>query len=155
VQSSIDPVCFGFLQLLATKSCCRSSNASAFQPAFVKIALVKTFQNQYEHKIGRIVTIVEICSFLDLEPFRPLHLPPHVMHTIFRFFPQSDSLHSQILRKNWSEKKLNQTPHVASFLLYCTVLYYSMPEALASTLRSGRLGARRAAHRGLRVERGC
>jgi hypothetical protein len=30
------PVCFSFLQLLATKSCCGLSNASAFQPASIK-----------------------------------------------------------------------------------------------------------------------
>jgi hypothetical protein len=37
------PVCLGFFQLLATKSCCRSPNA----PAFIRIALVKTVQNQH------------------------------------------------------------------------------------------------------------
>jgi hypothetical protein len=108
----LGPVCFGFLQLLATKSYCRSPNVLAFQPASIKIALVKTFQNQYEHKIGRIVTIVEICSFLDPEPFRPLHLPPHVMHTIRRFFPQPDSLHSQILRKAGQKKAEPNRPMV-------------------------------------------
>jgi hypothetical protein len=104
------PVCLGFFQLLATKSCCRSPNAPAFQPASIKIVLVKTIQNQHEHKIGRIVIIVGICWFLDPEPFRPLHLPPHVIHTILRFFPQPDSLHSQIFRKAGQKKAEPNTP---------------------------------------------
>jgi hypothetical protein len=48
--------------------------------------------------------IVGICCFLDPEPFGPLHLPPHVIHTILRFFSQPDSLHSQILRKAGQKK---------------------------------------------------
>jgi hypothetical protein len=51
--------------------------------------------------------IVGIYCFLDPEPFGPLHLPPHVIHTILRFS------HSQILSTaRFSEKlvrkKLNQ-----------------------------------------------
>jgi hypothetical protein len=90
--------------MVATKSCCRSPNTSAFQPASIRIALIKTVQNQHEHKIGRIVMIVGMCCFLDPEPFGPLHLSPHVIHTILRFFPQPDSLHSQILRKAGQKK---------------------------------------------------
>jgi hypothetical protein len=48
--------------------------------------------------------IVGMCYFLDPEPFGPLHLSPHVIHTILRFFPQPDSLHSQILRKAGQKK---------------------------------------------------
>jgi hypothetical protein len=107
----IAPVCLGFFQLLATKSCCRSPNASAFQPASIRIALVKTVQNQHEHKIGRIVTIVGICCFLDPKPFGPLHLSLHVIHTILRFFPQPNSLHSQILRKA-GQKKAEPNRHI-------------------------------------------
>jgi hypothetical protein len=91
-------------ELLATKSCCRSSNAPVFQPVSIKITSVKTVQNQHEHKIGRIVMIVGICWFIDPEPFGPLHLPPHVIHTILRFFLQPDSLHSQIFRKAGQKK---------------------------------------------------
>jgi hypothetical protein len=104
LASFFAPVCLRFFQLLATKSCCRSPNTSAFQPASIRIALVKTVQNQHKHKIGRIVMIVGICCFLDPEPFGPLHLSPHVIHTILRFFSQPDSLHSQILRKAGQKK---------------------------------------------------
>jgi hypothetical protein len=108
---AIAPVCLSFFQLLATKNCCRLPNASAFQPASIRIALVKTVQNQHEHKIGRIVTIVGICCFLDPKPFGPLHLSLHVIHTILRFFPQPNSLHSQILRKA-GQKKAEPNRHI-------------------------------------------
>jgi hypothetical protein len=52
--------------------------------------------------------IVGICCFLDPKPFGPLHLLPHVIHTILRFFSQPDSLYSQIFRKA-DQKKLKQT----------------------------------------------
>jgi hypothetical protein len=48
--------------------------------------------------------IVGICCFLDPKPFGPLHFPLYVIHTILRFFPQLDSLHSQILRKTGQKK---------------------------------------------------
>jgi hypothetical protein len=54
--------------------------------------------------------IVGICWFLDPEPFGPLHLPPHVIHTILRFFPQPDSLHSQIFRKAGQKKAEPNSP---------------------------------------------
>jgi hypothetical protein len=107
VRKNYGPVCLGFFQLLAIKSCRRSPNAPAFQPASIRITLVKTVQNQHEHKIGWIVTIVGICCFLDPEPFGPLHLPSHVIHTILKFSTKSDSLYSQIIRKA-GQKKLNQ-----------------------------------------------
>jgi hypothetical protein len=72
--------------------------------------LVKTVQNQHEHKIDRIVMIVGICCFLDPEPFGPLHLPSHVIHTILRFFSQPDSLHGQILRKAGQRKAKPNRP---------------------------------------------
>jgi hypothetical protein len=80
----------------------------AFQTASIKIALVKIVQNQHEHRIGRVVMIVGIRRFLDPETFAPLNFSLHVMPTILIFFLQSDSLHSQILRKV-DQKKLNQT----------------------------------------------
>jgi hypothetical protein len=120
------PVCLGFFQLLVTKSCCRSPNAPTFQPASIKIDLVKTVQNQHKHKIGRIVMIVEICCFLDLEPFRPLHLPPHVIHTILIFFLQPDSLHSQILRKSWSEKAEPNRPRYYRLMKWYGVTHQSL-----------------------------
>jgi hypothetical protein len=112
-RQTASPVCLGFFQLLATKSCCRSPNALAFQPAYIRIALVKTVQNQHEHKIGRIVMIVGICCFLNPEPFRPLHLPPHVIHTIFKFFSQPDFLHNQILRKAGQKKAEPNMPMIS------------------------------------------
>jgi hypothetical protein len=84
-----------------------SLSAPTFQPASIRIVLVKTFQNKHEHIIGRVVTISEIHRFLDPGPFEPLHLPPHIIPTILRFFAQSDSFHGQILRKS-CQKKLNQ-----------------------------------------------
>jgi hypothetical protein len=38
----------------------------AFQPASIRIDLVKTIQNQHRHRIGRVVAIVGIHHFLDL-----------------------------------------------------------------------------------------
>lgn len=101
-------VCLGFFQFLPTKICCGLSNASAFQLVSIKIVLIKTIQNQHEHIIGWVVTTVIIRCFLDREPFRPLHLPPHVILWYL------DSSHSQILRKA-GKKKLNQTGHKSPF----------------------------------------
>jgi hypothetical protein len=53
--------------------------------------LLNIVQNQHEHRIDRVVTIVEIHRFLDLEPFEPLHLHLHVIPMILRFFSQPDS----------------------------------------------------------------
>jgi hypothetical protein len=104
---------WAFFRLLATKSCCRLSNALVFQPTSIRTALVKTVENQHEHIIGRVVVIVEIHRFLDPEPFGPLHLPPHIIPTIHRFFSQPDYLHRHIdetqiikLRKGKDPKKL-------------------------------------------------
>jgi hypothetical protein len=46
----LGPVCFGFWQLLATKSCCEAK-LSAFQPASIKFVGAKTIQNQHKHII--------------------------------------------------------------------------------------------------------
>jgi hypothetical protein len=94
-------------QILATKDCCVLTNVLDFQPASIRIVLVKIVQNQYEHRISRVVMIVEIHHFLDLEFFRPLHFTPHVILTIYIFFLQLDSLYSYILRKA-NLKKANQ-----------------------------------------------
>jgi hypothetical protein len=42
------PICFCFLQLLATKSCCGLPNAQ-LSASFYKIRLAKTIQNQHKH----------------------------------------------------------------------------------------------------------
>jgi hypothetical protein len=100
----IAPVCFSFLQLLATKSCCGLPNTSSFQPASIKFFLVKTIQNQHKHIIGWVVAIIGIHHFLDPKPYEHLYLPPHVILIILRFSPQPDSPHSQILRKAGQKK---------------------------------------------------
>jgi hypothetical protein len=102
------PVCLGFFELPTTKSCCRLPNAPSFSAHLYKNRFGKNRSNQYEHKIGRVVTIVGIHHFLDPKPFGPLHLPPYVIPTILRFF------HSYIISTtSFSEKlvrtKLNQT----------------------------------------------
>lgn len=116
-NTTCGPVCLGFFQLPATKICCGLPNAPAFQSASIRIVLVKTVQNQHERIIGRVVTILEIHRFLDHWPFGPLHLPPRVIPTIFRFFPQSDFLHIQILRKNSQKKAKLNRPYI------CLVAY--------------------------------
>jgi hypothetical protein len=47
--------------------------------------------NQREHTIGRVVAISGICHFLDPKPYGPFHLPSHVIPTVLRFSPQTDS----------------------------------------------------------------
>jgi hypothetical protein len=98
ISDPTSPVGFGFFQLLATKSCCRLSNAPSFYPSFIKIVLVKTVQNQHERRIGRDVTKVGIYHFLEHEPFELFYFLPHVILTILKFFLQLDS------QESWSEK---------------------------------------------------
>jgi hypothetical protein len=86
----------------------RTAKRLIFQPASIKIDLLKTIRNQQKHIIGQVVAIVAIRPFLDPEPYGYLHLPPHVIPTILRFSSQLDSPHNQILRKT-CQKKLNQT----------------------------------------------
>lgn len=69
-----------FFNLPSTESYRGLSKASVFQPVSIRIILIKPFKNQYKHRIGRDVAIVEIHSFLDPKPFRPLHHLPHVIH---------------------------------------------------------------------------
>jgi hypothetical protein len=95
---------WAFFQLLTTKIYCGMSNAPLFHPTSIKIVLVKTIENQHEHKIGQVFTIVEIHRFLDPRPFGSLYLHPHVIPTILRFLPQPDSLHSQFFRKVGQKK---------------------------------------------------
>jgi hypothetical protein len=73
-------------------------------------------QNQHEHKIDRVVTIVGICRFLDPEPFGPLHLTSHVIPTILRSSPQPDS------QKSWSEKSWTKQDRVVSTTHTCIKL---------------------------------
>jgi hypothetical protein len=47
----------------------------------MRITLMKIVQNQYEHIIGRVVTMGGIRHFLDSKPYGSLHLPPHVIFT--------------------------------------------------------------------------
>jgi hypothetical protein len=103
---------FGLFSASGHQKLLQIAKRPSFSASFYKNALVKTVQNQHEHKIGRIITIVGICCFLDPEHFGPLHLPPHVIHTILRFFPQPDSLHSQILRKAGQKKAEPNRPNV-------------------------------------------
>jgi hypothetical protein len=77
----------------------RTAKRLAFQPTSIKIDLVKTIQNQYKHIIGRVVAIVGIHHFIDPEPYGYIHLPLHVITTIFRFSPQPYSPNNQILKK--------------------------------------------------------
>jgi hypothetical protein len=55
---------------------------------------------------------VGIRHFLDPKPYEPLHLPPHVILTIFRFSPQLDSPHCQILRKARPKKAETNRPMI-------------------------------------------
>lgn len=59
-----------------------------FWPIFVRIALLKTVQNQCEHKFGRVVAIVGIRHFQDPKLYGPIHQSPHAIPTILRFSPQ-------------------------------------------------------------------
>jgi hypothetical protein len=73
------PVCFGFSQLLATKSCCILPKHLVFQTASIKFVWVKPIENQHKHIIGWVIAIVVIRHFIDLEPHGQLYLPPHVI----------------------------------------------------------------------------
>lgn len=44
-----------------------------FQTVFVRIALLKTVQNQCEHKFGRVVAIVGIRHFQDPKFYGPIY----------------------------------------------------------------------------------
>jgi hypothetical protein len=90
----------------------------AFQPASIRIDLVKTIQNQHRHRIGRVVAIVGIRHFLDPELYGHFHLSPHVIPTILIFS------HNQILPAiRFSEKlvrkKLNQTDPMRQKMKLC------------------------------------
>jgi hypothetical protein len=97
---------YGHQKLLRTVKC------HSFSASFYKNCFDKTVQNQRKHRIGRIVTIVGIHRFLDYELFGSLHLSPHVILTIPRFFPLPDSLRSQILRKAAQKKAELNRPYV-------------------------------------------
>jgi hypothetical protein len=60
----VGPICLGFFQLVAIKSCYELPNVQLLA-RFYKIALVKAVQNQHEHRIDRVVTIVGIVNPLD------------------------------------------------------------------------------------------
>jgi hypothetical protein len=87
---------------------------NAKYPTFIKLALLKTIQNQYKHIIRRVIVIVGIHHFLDPEPYEYIHLTPHVILTIIKFSPQSDSSHSQILIKVGQKKVEPNRPYIYS-----------------------------------------
>jgi hypothetical protein len=59
----------------------------------MKITLVKTVQNQREHKIGRIIATIGNHYFLHLEPYELFYLPRYVTYMIVRFSLKPDSPH--------------------------------------------------------------
>jgi hypothetical protein len=104
------PYLFGLFSSSGYQKLLRTAKCPSFSARFYKNRFGKNgSKSTWQHRIDRVVTIVVIRRFLDLEPFGLLHLYPHVIPMIPRFFPQLGSLHSQILRKRWLEKKLNQT----------------------------------------------
>lgn len=80
----------------------------SFQSASMKIAVVKTVQNQREPMISRVIAIVVNHHFLHPKPHGLFYIPPHVISMIPRFFRQPNSPQNQILRKA-PQNKLNQT----------------------------------------------
>jgi hypothetical protein len=85
------PVCFSLFAASGRHKLMRTVKRLVFQTVFVRIALLKTVQNQCEHKLSRVVAIVGICHFQDSKLYGPIYLPPHVISTILRFSPQLDS----------------------------------------------------------------
>jgi hypothetical protein len=83
----------------------RTVKRSTFQSASIKFVWVKTIQNQHKHIISWVVAIVGICYFLNPESYGHLYLPSHVILMILRISTQSDSPHSQILRKAGRQKQ--------------------------------------------------
>jgi hypothetical protein len=53
----------------------------------MRISLVKTVQNQREHIIDRVTTIVGIPHFTDPKPYGPLHLVLHSIE-VAHLYPQ-------------------------------------------------------------------
>jgi hypothetical protein len=65
----------------------------------MRIVLVKTVQNQCEHRISQIVAMVENRRSLYPKPYKLFYRPPHVIFTVLRFFSQLNSPYNHILRK--------------------------------------------------------
>jgi hypothetical protein len=86
---------FGPFQLLVTKSYCGPLNALTFQPASIRIVLIKSVQNQHKHGISGVVAILRIHCFLDPKLFGSLQIFSHVIFTIFRFLSYPNYLSSQ------------------------------------------------------------
>jgi hypothetical protein len=63
-------VCFKFFSLLPLEAII-DCQTKTFQLAFVRIAMVNNVWNQREHRIGRVVAIVEIRHFLDPKLYGP------------------------------------------------------------------------------------
>jgi hypothetical protein len=66
-----------------------------FSAHFCENRFGENHPNKREHRIGRVITIGGICHFLDPKPYRPIHLPPHVIptthiHPTTRLAPQPD-----------------------------------------------------------------
>jgi hypothetical protein len=71
VKSCFEQPIMFFVLVEAAVDC----QTTSFQPNSIRIALVKTIQNQREHRIGRAIAIVETHLFLDPKRYGLLHLP--------------------------------------------------------------------------------
>jgi hypothetical protein len=101
----IRPSLFGFFSASGHQKLLRTAKRPNFSVRFYKNRFgKKTIQNQYEHRIGRVVAILGIHHFPDPELFKPLYLPPHIILTILGFFSQPDSFYSWILKKAGQKK---------------------------------------------------
>jgi hypothetical protein len=81
----------------------------AFSAHFCENRFGENHPNKHKHRIGRVITIGGICHFLDPKPYRPIHLPPHVIptthiHPTTRFAPQIDCQKRE--RENWTKHPL-------------------------------------------------
>jgi hypothetical protein len=108
------PLCPCLFQLFGAsghQKLLRTAKRSAFQSVSIKFVWVKIIQNQHKHIIGWVVAIVGIRHFLHPESYRHLYLPSYIILIILRFSTQSDSPHSQILRKAGQKKAEPNRPN--------------------------------------------
>jgi hypothetical protein len=75
-----------------------------FSVSFYKTDLIKVIQNKHKYIIDRVIAIVIIHHFLDLEPYKYHHLPLHIISIILRFTPQPDFPRAKISNKTGQEK---------------------------------------------------
>jgi hypothetical protein len=100
-----------FFQTFGHQNLLQTAKPIAFQSTFMRTTLVKTVQNQHEHRISRAIATVENCHFLQPKLCRRIYLPPHVIFMILRFSSQQNSLHNYILRKD-PQKKAKPNMHL-------------------------------------------